>query len=621
MATRETLESRVAACKSAEDLYTLAREALDEPADPAYAMELLSRPEFTGDANAKAFVGDTAGSAMFTKDFIALAMAYKALGDAGQAEAMLSQGQDFAMSGEEKVAAGVGLLLVTGDAAGAVKALGGALKEISSTEELYGLAKLVGGEIKEAATGLLNEVYDKIKAKAGRAADFARLAKSIAQDLGDKAKASGVIQEGAAKFSGASDLISLSGVLSEIDASAASALYDKALESAKDFIAVKQVLAAAKDNAAFTKAVLAKGGEIATATPEFLELVAISAAIGDEAGALAMLGRAEDAIANLDEMRRVVEAAEKYAASDAARVARLKERLAKREANQAKYVEIHNEEGKVTTVKQFIALADRVMAELQDTAYAAKLLSSAETMLRESGFHFSRFKALILAVDRLGDKAWLGKLLDESVATATDFVWFREVVLSAARELKDAEFGRAKAKEYLTARAAQVSDNPYDSTKLAETVRDALGDAAWAVKLLGEAAGRAKDHYALAYIGKLYRDLGDTANAKVQFDKAVAACASGEACVQLAGRLKADGMAAAEIAALMDACGGKLTSANDKLRWAEGVADLLLDADWAARAYAGIAGAFADEVGKKRFERSRQMRLGYRFFGPGVAAH
>ncbi|TCS70406.1 hypothetical protein EDC61_1165 [Sulfuritortus calidifontis] len=621
MATRETLEPRVAACKSAEDLYTLAREAFETPADPAYAKELFSRPEFTGDAGAKAFLDDTAGSAMFTKDFIALAMGYKALGDGGQAEAMMGQGQDFAMSGEEKVAVGVGLLLVTGDAAGAVKALSGALKEISSTDELYGLAQMVAGELKEAASGLLQEVYEKIKAKAGRAGDFARLAKSIAQDLGDKVKAVAVINEGAAKYGSPSDLISLSGVLSEIDASAAGTLYAKALESAKDFIAVKQVLAAAKDNTEFTKAVLAKGAEIATASPELLELAAVSAAIGDKAGAVALLGRAEELVANLDDMRKVVEAAEQYVADDAARVAGLKERLAKREANQAKYVEFQNEEAKVTTVKQFIALADRVLAELEDKAYAGKLLSSAEAMLRESGFHFSRFKPLILAVDRLGDKAWLGKLLDESVASAADFVWFREVVLTAARELKDAEFGRTKAKEYLTARAAQASDNPYDYTKLAETVRDALNDAAWATQLLAEAAKRAKDHYALAYIGKLYRDLGDAGNAKAQFDKAVAACASGEACVQLARRLKDDGMANAEIAGLMEACGAKLASANDKLCWAEGVADLLLDAEWAARAYAAIAGAFADEVGKKRFERSRQMRLGYRYFGPGVQAH
>ena len=621
MATRETLAARAESAASAEDIYNLAREALDAPADFGYAKELLSGAAFTGAADAKSFLDDTAGGAMFTKDFVALAIGFKALGDAGQADAMLGQGADFAMAGDEKMAVGMGQLLVTGDAAGAVKSLGGALKEISSTDELYALAQVVGSEIKDAAAGLLGDIYDKIKAKAGRAGDFARLAKSIAQDLGDKVKASSVIKEAAEKYSSPSDLISLSGVLGEIDASAAGELYSKALESAKDFIAVKQVLAAAKDNVEFTKAVLAKGAEIATASPELLELAAVSAAIGDKAGAVALLGRAEELVANLDDMRKVVEAAEQYVADDTARVAGLKERLAKREANQAKYVEFQNEEAKVTTVKQFIGLADRVLADLEDKAYAGKLLGSAEAMLRESGFHFSRFKNLILAVDRLGDKAWLGKLLDESAASASDFVWFREVVLTAARELKDAEFGKAKAKDYLTARAGQGGDNPYDFTKLAETVRDAMGDAGWAAQLLGDAAGRAKDHYALAYIGKLYRDLGDAAGAKTQFDKAVAACASGEACVQLASRLKSDGMADADLGALMDACGAKLSSAGDKLRWAEGVADLLLDADWAAKAYAAIAGSFTDEVGKKRLARSQQMRLGYRFFGPGVQAH
>ncbi|PIY99181.1 MAG: hypothetical protein COY64_02165, partial [Hydrogenophilales bacterium CG_4_10_14_0_8_um_filter_62_70] len=103
--------------------------------------------------------------------------------------------------------------------------------------------------------------------------------------------------------------------------------------------------------------------------------------------------------------------------------------------------------------------------------------------------------------------------------------------------------------------------------------------------------------------------------------KAVAACTSGEGCVQLASRLNVYRIAKAEIGELMSACVGKLTSANDKLRWAEGVSDLLLDSTWTAKAYAAIAGAFGDETGKQRLARSQQMRLGYRFFGPGAEAY
>ncbi len=621
MATRDTLEPRAAQCKGAEDLYTLAREALDAPADIGYAKELLSRPEFTADAGAKKFLDDTASGAMFTADFITLALGYKALGDADSAAQMLKQGQDFAMSGEEKVAAGIGTLLVTGDAAAAVKALSSALKEISATEELYGLARVVAGELGQTAAELLGQIYDKIKAKAGRAADYARLAKRVAADLGDTAKAAAIIAEGAQKYASPADLITLSAAMAEIDPAAAGSLYAKALDSAKDFTALMQVLESAKGNAEFTRQVLAKGGEIASTTGEFLQLAEAYAAAGDAAGVSAMLTRAEESVNSLDDMRRIVAAVEQHAAGDAERLARLKERLAKREANQAKYVEIQNQEAQAKTVKQFIALADRVMAELEDAAYAAKLLGSAEALMRADGFHFSRFKPLILAVERLGDKTWLGKLLEESVASATDFVWFREIVLTAAREFKDAAFGRERAKAYLEARAAQAGDNPYDWTKLAETVLEALGDRQWAAKLLAEAASRAKDHFALAHVGKLYRELGDEAQAQALFSRAGQACASAEQCLQLARRMRSYELPASEIIPVMDACVEVLKTPADKLSWAEGVADLLLDRDWTQRAYARIERDFVAADDRKRFELSRQLRLGYRFFGPGVQAH
>lgn len=619
MATRETLEPRIAGAAGADALFTLAREAFDAPADIAYAMAILSRAEFTGDAGAKAAVDDVAGNAMFTNDFICAAMAYKALGDAGKAEDMLGQGADFAMSGEEKVAVGMGQMLVSGDAASAAKTLGGALKEISTTEELYGLGKVVACDIKDAA--LAGQIYDKIKGKAGRAADFARLAKTVAADLGDKAQGVAIINEGSAKYSAPADLIVLSGAMAEIDPAAAGALYEKALESAKDFTALMQVLEAAKDDAAFAKSVLAKAGEVASSAADLIQLANYHASLGNNAGVIEMMDKAEDSIANLAEMRNVVEAANKHLSGDAARVARLAEKLTRREANQAKYVEIQNAEQQAKTVKQFIGLADRVLAELQDNSYAAKLLGLAEEKMRADGFHFSRFKPLILAVDRLGDKDWLGKLLDESVESATDFVWFREIVLTAAREFQDADFGKTKAKAYLDARSAQSTDNPYDWTKLAEAAQTAMGDAAWASNLLAEAAKRAKDHFALATVAGLFNALGDNSMAKAMYSKAVEACTTGEACVQLAKRMNDDGLAAAEIGAYLSGCGSTLSAAGDKLRWAEGVADLLLDNDWAERAYASITASFGDEVGAKRLARSRQMRTGYRFFGNGVQAH
>lgn len=615
MATRDTLAARVASAAKAADLFDLARECFEAPADMAYAKEILAGAAFTGDAAAKAALDKVAGDAMFTKDFVTLAIGYQAIGDAAKAKEMLGQGADFAMDGGEKVAVGMGQWLALNDAAAAGKALAGALKEVSVTEELYGLADVVS-EINDAA--LFGQITDKIKTKCGRAADFARLAKMLAK--ADKSKGIEVINEGAAKFSSPADLIVLSGAMGEIDPAAAGALYDKALDSAKDFTALMQVLAAAAGNETFTKAVLAKGALVAQSTGEMLQLVEANAAIGNAAGVTEMLGNAEDAVNNLDDMRKIVDAVAKHAANDTERVTRLKDRLAKRETNQAIYVAIQNEEEKAKTVKQFIGLADRIMAELDDASYASKLLGSAEDQMRgEGAFHFARFKPLILAVDRLGDKHWLGKLLDESVASAADFVWFREIIMTCATELKDRDYGRARALVFVDER--ELGSNPYDYTKMAETVQTALGESAMAAKLLGDGASHAKDHFALAHIAKLYRDIGDNTAANALFNKAVEACASGDACVQLATRLKSYELPASEIGPLMTACGGKLAAANDKLRWAEGVSDLLLDGGWAKQAFDAIAASFTGGAEKKRFERSRQMRMGYRFFGPGVQAH
>jgi len=615
MATRDTLAAKAAACTSAANLFAIARDAFEAPADMGYAKELLSSAAFTSDAGAKAALDKVAGDAMFTKDFVTLAIGYQAIGDAAKAKEMLGQGADFAMDGSEKVAVGMGQWLALSDAAAAAKALAGALKEVSATEELYGLAAVVA-ELNDAA--LLGQIIDKIKTKAGRAGDFARLAKMVGAS--DKAKGVDIINEGAAKYSSPADLITLSGAMNEIDPAAAAGLYAKALDSAKDFTALMQVLAAAAGNPEFAKTVLAKGGALATSTDELIQLADACVTSGDNASAAEMMSKAEEAVGNLFDMRKVVDAVEKHFASDTARVERVKGKLVKREANQAKYTELQNEEAKCTTVKQFIALSDRIMAELEDAAYAGKVLGLAETQMRaEGGFHFARFKSLILGVDRLGDKEWLGKMLNESVANAADFVWFREIVLTCANELSDAEYGKARARVFVEERA--LGEGPYDYTKMAETVQTALGDSAMAAKLLTEAANRAKDHYALAHTAKLYRDIGDNTAANGLFAKAAKACATGDQCVQLANRLKAYELPVSEIAPLMEVCGGHMTSTNDKLRWAEGVSDLLMDGAWADKAYNGIAGSFSSATDKKRFELSRQMRTGYRFFGPGVQAH
>ena len=89
MATRDTLTPKEAQCSGGADYAALALEALQEPADAAYAKELMDR---------------VADDCQFTKDLAACAIAYKALGEQGRAEELLQTAEDYCMSGEEQIA-------------------------------------------------------------------------------------------------------------------------------------------------------------------------------------------------------------------------------------------------------------------------------------------------------------------------------------------------------------------------------------------------------------------------------------------------------------------------------------------------------------------------------------
>jgi len=187
--------------------------------------------------------------------------------------------------------------------------------------------------------------------------------------------------------------------------------------------------------------------------------------------------------------------------------------------------------------------------------------------------------------------------------------------------LKDAQFGRERAEAAVQARAASAGENPYDWTRLAELARDALSNATEATRILGEAAARARDHFALAQVAKLYHDMGATDAASATFARAADACQTADEALQLATRLQSYGLEKSRIADLMDGVGARLNSASDSLRWAAGVADLLMDKDWMKKTYDGIADKFKSEAEKRALSQSEQMRLGYRFYGPGVQPH
>jgi tetratricopeptide (TPR) repeat protein len=603
MATRDTLAPEEAKCSSGADYAALAMQALQEPADAAYAKELMDR---------------VADDCQFTKDLAACAIVYKALGEQDRAEELLQTAEDYCMTGEEQISLAEAKFKVLGDKAAAIGAYEKALKETGNLDPLIDLAKNVMSVIADGT--FARKVLEKAEAKVSRAVEYGKLAAAAAEHVLDKDYAATIFNKAAEKLSSVPDLLSLASEVTRTlgDPAKAKALYERALDGATDFTAAKTLIDSAKQagDAAFTQAALKKAGELASATGEYIELAEGLAGVGDKAGAAALLDRAEDAVAGLDEMQKLVAAVETHLADDADRLARVKAKLEKRQANHARYLEFQQLEKEASTVKQFLTLAERVRVELEDPFYAGKLIESAEKLLDGTGYQFSRYKPILQAVDRnLDDTDWLTRLLDRAAENATDFVTFKDLVVTTAG-LKHRELGVAKARAYLAARETALAQDAhatvYDLAKLAEASFAATGDAAEAGRLLEAARAQAKDHFALTHIGRLYASMGDTGRADDLYAAAAAACPDGDACIQFIDRLKGFALPADLLKKWYAECGAHLSKPADRLRWAEGIADALNDKTWASEVYGELAGQFA---GDARFELSRRSRADLNYFG------
>ena len=605
MATRDTLTPKEAQCSGGADYAALALEALQEPADAAYAKELMDR---------------VADDCQFTKDLAACAIVYKALGEQSRAEELLQTAEDYCMSGDEQVALAEAKFKVLGDKAAAVGSYEKALKEIGNLDPLIDLAKNVMSVIADSA--FAKKVLEKAEAKISRAVEFSKLAAASAEHLLDKEYAAEIFHKAGEKLSSVPDLLSLAGEVTKTlgDPARAKALYERALHGATDFATAKTLIESAKQagDTAFMQAALKKAGDLATATGEHIELAEGLASVGDKPGAAALLDKAEDAVAGLDEMQRLVTAVEAHLADDVERLTRVRAKLEKRQANHARYMEFQQLEKDAANVKQFLTLAERVRLELEDPFYAAKLIQSAEELLDGTGYQFSRYKPILLAVDKnLDDIDWLNRLLDRAAENATDFIAFKDLVVAAA-QMKHRELGVSKARAYLAAReaalAADANTTVYDIAKLAEASFAATQDTAEAGRLLEAARAQAKDHYALTHIGQLYAGMGNATKADELFAAAAAACTNGDACIQFIGRLKGFALPAESLKKWYAECGTHLSKPADKLRWAEGIADALNDKTWATEVYAQLAGQFGGAEAA-RFDLSRRSRADLNYFG------
>jgi hypothetical protein len=322
-----------------------------------------------------------------------------------------------------------------------------------------------------------------------------------------------------------------------------------------------------------------------------------------------LLDAAEERVTSLDEMKKVVAAVESHLADDEERLTRVRDKLERREANQDLYAAFQKEEDRLTRQHEFVRLADRVMAEIGDEYYAAKLLREADTRMAEGAFSIPTLMKLAGAVKgHLGDDEWVGRLLDAAHGRARSFGDRLELCRQAARTLEDSG-DRVRADLEAAEQSLGDEATAYDRTKLAAVVREALADDAWSGRLLDLAAGGARDPLALAHVAKAYAAAGNDGKAKELRRRAAGACSTVEQAGQLVGRLRADRLPDAEIRVLYEAAGEGFAGNVERLAWAERILDLWRDDAWAKSVYAELKGKMTSGEEKARFDASVQFRF------------
>ena len=624
--------------KSLDDYKALAAKVLAEQQDtdaarmlyqqaaklgegPAGAVEFATGlvELFDDKAGAAELLSGVEGECMFPGQFVALAEGFKTLlDDSDKTAALLEQGKEFAMSGEENLDLANGYARLLGDQQTALELYRQALNDFASKDELIRLAGDMAGNLDDKSQAVL--AYEKAEGKISDPNDLAALAKAVTGALGDKVLAAGIFARAVEKIDQPNELLRLGNEIQETlsDKAQAGAVYRKALEAASEYPQLQRLLdllGSGFDDAELAQAAIAKSLEVCDNTTALLDAAQRSEKLGAEKTVTARaLDLAEEAVNSLDEMRKLNETVGSLAGDDQQRLDRVKAKLEKREASQAKYVAFQDRENKISRYNEFIALAEAVKEELDDPFYASQLLEKAEETLTAQGFNLQQYQALTRAVDRLtGNADWVGRLLDSSAEKVGFFAQVRALGQMAARELHDKEFGKQWAQALYRRWEERLlgADNisAHELSKLARAAGDDLGDREWALALLDKAAEKASTPLDLAWLGHYARAWDEAGRADGYLRGAAAKCANAEQFNQLARQMKGFNESGDLLRELYGAGEKALNEPLAKLRWAEGIMREFGDLDWAQRVYDDLQADFAQPDKRSVYDYSRQTWL------------
>ena len=629
-------------CKTLDDFKDLAK-TIKEGGDESTAKMIFEKAEslldgtddvvayatgfvelFDDKEKAEGILSGAEGDCMFPGQFVALAGGFNTLLDnKDKAGELLEQGKEFAMSGEENLDLAEGYAGILGDQDTAAGMYENAINDFSSKDDLLKLAGSVAANMDDKS--IAAKAYEKVESNMTTVADLTMLAQAVNDDLGDKKTVAAIYERTEAKLEKPAELVALAGEVKKNldDTDKTVSIYKKALDNSNSFVDTGKLLDAFEAGTVdeqLSKDTLDKALSVSEDAAQMLDIAKRASTLlpDDNALTLKAMDMAEENVSTLDEMRQLNKAAKEYAADDTDRLARVEEKLEKREASQAVYVEFQNKEKILVRPGQFIELAGDVVTELDDVSYASQLLATAEEKLKESGaYNQSKYLPLIISVSNLvKDNDWSVKLLDQAKEHAGFFAQIRELGSVATTQLADQEVGKAWAaslyddwQKKLDAGGAST----FEYLKLADAINNDLEDIDKVNALVETASAQATSPFHFAFIADLVTKLGDSDRASELYKQAATACTKASECTQLVEHMRAV-KASVDVQKEVYAQGENLSNPKDKLQWAEGITSLFGDNEWATKAYDGLKDSFSSDGDSFIFANSKNRYLGERHF-------
>jgi len=290
----------------------------------------------------------------------------------------------------------------------------------------------------------------------------------------------------------------------------------------------------------------------------------------------------------------------------------LKDKLQRREANQAKYSEFQERETSAKTFSMNLNLVKDIMEVLEDRFYAKKILSSIQDLLHEGPKNYSDVLALCSAIDSyIDDGEWVKQILESTIADCQHFSNVEQICDWTATKMSDKTIGVSLCKEFYQQwqQKFEQSEAPsvVDYTKLAGAVVTHLDDQTWAGKLLDTATNNANDTYEYAAISMVNVKSGLKDESNSPFEQAVQQVKLPYELIKFVNYLRLNNIDEAVRKQAYQSGKQQFSEVAEKISWIEGIIELFKDTQWATECYLEISDAALKANQQLRFENSQKF--------------